>query len=94
VAVVVDGVQLYGWSDGTSYSSQGEWQSTALACEIHDLDPCYGHADHSYSPCLGDKGGAHSPYTDPTMLLLVPALVPPLLAWLIVIALSGWRWEH
>jgi hypothetical protein len=68
---MVNGVQFFGWSDGTSYSSQGVWQSTALAFEIHDLDPCYGHAangnyhHHSYSPCLaerlGDKGGAHSP---------------------------------
>ena len=40
----VNGVSIFGASDGTSYQNQGVWLSSALAFEVYDLDICGGHA--------------------------------------------------
>ena len=67
----VNGTSIFNWQDGQSYNSEGIWQNTAMAAEVHDLDICLGHAangeyhHHSHSSCLGDQlsdsGDDHSP---------------------------------
>lgn len=40
----VNGVALWGWTDGTSYLSEGVWNNLAMKFEVYDLDICRGHA--------------------------------------------------
>ena len=71
VGYFVNGTSIFNWQDGQSYNSEGIWQNTAMAAEVHDLDICLGHAangeyhHHSHSSCLGDQlsdsGDDHSP---------------------------------
>jgi hypothetical protein len=69
--VQVNGVSIFGWSDGMSYSGQSIWYNNAVEYEVYDLDVCNGHAangeyhHHHYPACLQetleDTGTGHSP---------------------------------
>lgn len=71
IGYAINGVSMYGWSDGQSYNSEGAWQSLAPLAEVYDVDICGGHAangdyhHHFYSACwaetAGDTGTGHSP---------------------------------
>lgn len=71
IGLWVNGVSVYGYSDGMSYNSEGVWMNLAPSFEAYDIDVCHGHAanndyhHHSYPHCLaeqlGDDGTAHSP---------------------------------
>lgn len=66
----VNGVAIYGTSDGISYNSQSVWYNLAPEFEVYDLDICHGHAangqyhHHHYPICLGERlgedGSTHS----------------------------------
>lgn len=68
----VNGVSIFGASDGQSYNNKDVWHNSAVAFEYYDLDQCNGHAangeyHHHHMPvCIqerlqddGSKG--HSP---------------------------------
>lgn len=67
----VNGVSIFGWSDGQSYNNQNIWYNSAVEFEVYDLDLCGGHAangeyhHHNFPNCiqnvLGDSGSSHSP---------------------------------
>ncbi len=67
----VNGVSVFGASDGQSYKSASVWHNSAPEFEVYDLDVCNGHAangnyhHHHFPRCLqlalGDTGNAHSP---------------------------------
>lgn len=63
VGYAVNGVSIYGWTDGSSYNSQGSWQNLAAFAEVYDVDICGGHAangdyhHHFYSSCWADSAG-------------------------------------
>ena len=71
IGLWVNGVSVYGYSDGMSYNSEGVWSNLAPVFEVYDIDVCHGHAanndyhHHSYPHCLaeqlGDDGTDHSP---------------------------------
>ena len=71
VGLWINGVSVYGYSDGMSYNFEGVWTNLAPAFEVYDIDVCHGHAanndyhHHSYPHCLaeqiGDVGTDHSP---------------------------------
>ncbi len=71
VGLWVNGVSVYGYSDGMSYNMEDVWTNLAPAFEVYDIDVCHGHAanndyhHHSYPHCLaeqlGDTGTDHSP---------------------------------
>ena len=71
VGLFVNGVSIYGISDGMSYGNQKVWLNAAPVFEQYDMDICTGHAaqgdyHHHHNPnCLsdrlGDNGTAHSP---------------------------------
>lgn len=42
VGWLVNGVALYGWSDGLSFNSGNVWQNVAMEFEKYELDVCYG----------------------------------------------------
>ena len=44
VAWLVNGVPLYGWSDGLSFNSGNIWQNVAFKFQIYDFDICLGMA--------------------------------------------------
>lgn len=70
IGLWVNGVSVYGYSDGMSYNSEGVWPNLAPVFEVYDSDVCHGHAaindyhHHSYPHCLaeqlGDDGTDHS----------------------------------
>jgi len=47
IAWLVNGIALYGWSDGLSYNGANIWQSISLAFNQYNLDICYGEATTS-----------------------------------------------
>ena len=68
----VNGVSIFGASDGQSYNNQNVWHNSAVAFEYYDLDQCNGHAvngeyHHHHMPVciqarLQDDGSqGHSP---------------------------------
>lgn len=71
IGLWVNGVAVFNWGDGMSWSNQNTWRSLAPFAEIYDLDICPGHSafgtyhHHSHPTCLavqlGDNGTAHSP---------------------------------
>ena len=72
IGLALNGVSIFGWTDGTSYNNQGVWEFLAVKAEQNDLDICGGHATqqggyhhHGHSQCLaeqlGDEGSDHSP---------------------------------
>ena len=70
LGIFVNGVSVYNWSDGASYSNQNVWYNVAAKYEVYDLGPCNGHAangdyhHHNLSSCLmeavGETGSGHS----------------------------------
>lgn len=70
IGLWINGVSVYGYSDGMSYNSEGVWTNLAPVFEVYDIDVCHGHAanndyhHHSYPHCLaeqlGDDGTDHS----------------------------------
>jgi hypothetical protein len=44
VGYFVSGAAMYGWTDTTSYNSDGIWNNVAMKFEKYDLDICYGHS--------------------------------------------------
>lgn len=73
VGLWVNGVPVYNWYDGVSYTGQGVWNQFAFALRSGGMDLCYGHGSggtnqyhhHNYNGCLrqmvGDEGTGHSP---------------------------------
>lgn len=67
----LNGVAIYGWTDGQSYQNRRVWENDAYHAETYDLDLCPGHSamgdyhTHSHPLCLqeqlGDTGAGHSP---------------------------------
>ncbi|MCG8609496.1 MAG: YHYH protein, partial [Pseudomonadales bacterium] len=63
IGYAVNGVSMYGWSDGQSYNSEGVWQALAPLAEVYDVDICGGHAangdyhHHFYSDCWAETAG-------------------------------------
>ena len=41
---LVNGIALYGWSDGQSYNGFNVWQNLIMEFEKFDLDVCKGQA--------------------------------------------------
>lgn len=68
---LVNGVSIYGSSDGHSYNNGNVWSNSAPEFEEYDMDICNGHAangdyhHHHYPRCLAerlaDDGSTHSP---------------------------------
>lgn len=68
---LVNGVSIYGSSDGHSYNNGNVWSNSAPEFEEYDMDICNGHAangdyhHHHYPKCLAerlsDHGNDHSP---------------------------------
>lgn len=71
IGYYVNGVSIFGSSDGNSYNNQKVWYNSAPEFELYDMDPCNGHAangeyhHHHYPKCLqevlNDNGDKHSP---------------------------------
>ena len=71
IGLWVNGVAVFGWSDGHSWLEQGTWHNLAPEAEVYDLDICPGHSafgtyhHHSHPVCLAeqlvDVGTDHSP---------------------------------
>lgn len=40
----VEGIDLWSWSDASSYNSGDVWHSLAMKFERYDMDICRGHA--------------------------------------------------
>lgn len=67
----VNGVSIYGTSDGVTYNNARVWYNSAPEFEVYDMDICNGHAangdyhHHHYPKCLqerlSDTGDSHSP---------------------------------
>ena len=68
----VNGISIFGASDGASYNNGNVWFSSALAFELYDLDICGGHAangeyHHHQNPnCIQEMLGDTSDARDST----------------------------
>ncbi|MDP6964818.1 MAG: YHYH protein [Acidimicrobiales bacterium] len=71
IGLWVNGVAVFGWSDGQSWQQEGNWHNIAAIAEEYDLDICPGHSaqgtyhHHSHPICLAEQlediGASHSP---------------------------------
>jgi len=71
VGMLINGVSIYNWWDGTSYKNKDVWHTMAAWSEYYDLDLCSGHATkgdyhhHTFPNCLAlllkDNGTKKSP---------------------------------
>jgi len=71
IATLVNGVSVYGWSDGQYYASN-TWSNIAAVLEYYDVDVCGGHAangdyHHHGTQARGRrrKGGVGGPQAPP-----------------------------